>query len=565
MTRPKELFKMLAMLGFLLLSLPVVTPSARQSSTTVLVRMSSAAYKALRSETPAVVQDASMQALDYGSFIWLEVEAADLESLRATGLAMEIREEPYMLRLGEQSFDPLQDVVQLPNGWDASLPEASDLHLVQFAGPPRDAWLEDLRHAGLEPVQYVSPFTYIAWGQPEAVERAASASKVRWAGPFAPAYRVQPQWRNLDSNLVLVDILLYRGADLEAAVNQIEDLGGKLHGRAVLNDRFEIASFALSGTTIQDAARVPGVYSIQIEPTDGGLRGELGNQVSVNNVDATNLAYPGYVAWLAGIGLDGGGITMANVDAGVQDGHPDLTNRLVPCTGQTCGGSASDAHGTHTAGIMVADGSSRAVDSAGFLRGLGMAPGANLVEQVYSPWYLQAGGMLLLMTDSHKNGATISSNSWGPAGTPQGYDNDTMQVDIGVRDADPHTPGNQPLAYVLSLMNGYGGEQTQGSPDEAKNILTVGSTKLQASDGSQNLAINDLSANTAHGPALDGRTIPHMVAPGCYVDSTVPTSAHGTMCGTSMAAPHASGAVALFFLSTDSITHPNTKNPTLIP
>ena len=29
-----------------------------------------------------------------------------------------------------------------------------------------------------------------------------------------------------------------------------------------------------------------------------------------------------------------------------------------------------------------------------------------------------------------------------------------------------------------------------------------------------------LSANSAHGPALDGRTIPHMVAPGCSLDTT---------------------------------------------
>jgi hypothetical protein len=266
----------------------------------------------------------------------------------------------------------------------------------------------------------------------------------------------------------------------------------------------------------------------------------------VNNVDSTNRAYPGYLAWLSGVGLNGSGVTIANVDAGVQNDHPDLVNRLIPCTGQTCGGSATDGHGTHTAGIMAADGSSVVLDGAGFLRGLGMAPGANLVEQLYSPFYLDAGGMLLLMGESHGNGATISGNSWGPSSTPQGYDNDTMQVDIGVRDADPNTPGNQPLAYVLSIMNGYGGVQTQGTPDEAKNILTIGSTKMQFSNGSQNLNIDDLSANTAHGPALDGRTIPHMVAPGCYVDSTVPLSIHSTMCGTSMASPHVSGAAALF-------------------
>ncbi|MEZ6083693.1 MAG: hypothetical protein R3E58_07060 [Phycisphaerae bacterium] len=59
--------------------------------------------------------------------------------------------------------------------------------------------------------------------------------------------------------------------------------------------------------------------------------------------------------------------------------------------------------------------------------------------------------MLTLMYDSYANGALLSGNSWGPAGTPRGYDDDTMQVDIGVRDSSTSTPGNQePPTFSLS-------------------------------------------------------------------------------------------------------------------
>ncbi|MCH8251181.1 MAG: S8 family serine peptidase [Planctomycetes bacterium] len=484
--------------------------------------------------------------IDYGPFDWMVLEPSEYARLSSAGIAFELRPNAFVLRLGELSFDPIAEPPSLPKGWDEVGEDGPDLHLVQFVGPTRAQWLEGLRAAGLRVVQYVHPFTYIVWGEPADRAQAAALASVRWTGPFAPAYRVLPRWRGLPPDLRDVNILVYRGADVDGALASIEALGATVTGRDVLNDIFEVAAVTMPGTALRAAASVPGVYSIQPIPTDGGLRTEMSDQINVNNHDESNLAFPGYLEWLDAVGVDGTGVIIANVDGGIQDSHPDLINRLIPCVGVTCGGGASSSHGTHTAGIMAADGSSGVTDGFGFLRGLGQAPGANLVEQTFRGWYQQPGGMLLLMTDSFNNGASLSGNSWGPSGSPQGYDYHTMQVDIGVRDADPDAPGNQPLTFVLSFMNGNGGTSTQGTPDEAKNLFNIGSTKMQNSNGSQILQIDDLSSNTAHGPALDGRTIPHMVAPGCRVDSSTSGSGYTLMCGTSMASPHVSGAVAVF-------------------
>ncbi len=511
---------------------------AAEAEDTVFARMPTSAYEA--GGMPALL------AIDYGSFVWLELKAADFARLKASGVPLQMAEDAFALRLGGLSFDTRRGAPELPAGWESIRGEGPDLHLVQFIGPTRAEWLDALRSSELKIVQYIHPFTYVVWGETAAVEDALSYDYVHWTGPFAPAYRVLPRWRALPDEPVKVSVLLVRFADTDASIHGIQALGGHLRGRAVLNSIFEITEFVISGALLQNAAQIPGVYSIQPEPTDGGLRGEMSDQINVNNHGPDNLAFPGYLDWLSAAGADGSGVIIANVDGGIQDTHPDLANRMAPCSGDTCGGSASSSHGTHTAGLMAADASSGVKDAYGFFRGLGMAPGANLVEQVYSPWFTYPGGMLKLMTDSYNNGASLSGNSWGPSGSPQGYDNDTMQVDIGVRDADPEAPGNQPLSYILSFMNGNGGYQTQGTPDEAKNIFTIGSTKMQFSNGQQILEIDDLSSNSAHGPALDGRLIPHMVAPGCSVDSTVPTNSYDLMCGTSMASPHVSGAVALF-------------------
>ena len=489
---------------------------------------------------------ASESSTDHGSFVWMELATDQLDRVRDAKIKFQEQPNAFMLTLGEQTFDPLFDVPSVPNALAAGRSGGPDLHLIQMEGPSKAAWVDELEASGLRVVQYIHPYTYVVWGDLNARDTVASKTNVRWTGDFAPAYRLLPTFRGRGGGRENVRILSARGADRQAIEAQILAIGGKIDQPKQINSIYDITGVTIDGASLEQLAAIPGVYSVQVVPTDGGLRTEMASQVNVNNVNGRNQAFPGYQSWLTGVGLDGSGIVIANVDGGIFDTHPDLINRMLGCVGGTCGGSATNSHGTHTAGIMAGDASSGTLDGFGFLRGMGVAPGANLVEQVYSPTFTQPGGMLTLMTDSHRNGALLSGNSWGPAGTPQGYDDDTLQVDVGVRDADPAAAGNQALTYVLSFMNGNGGFQTQGSPDEAKNIFNIGSTKMQTGSGSQKLHINDLSANTAHGPALDGRLIPHMVAPGCNVDSPDSPTGYGLKCGTSMASPQVSGGVAIF-------------------
>ena len=465
------------------------------------------------------------------------------------GVSAAPRPDDFTLELGGEKFDPRQNdpATFLPAAWRQEAwrsAELEDLQLVQLWGTVGGDDLARLKAAGLQPVQYVHPFTYIVWGKTAAL---ANLHVARWSGPFEPAYKVLPQWRALGAAPIELDVLIYRQAGVDAVVQRLAGLGAEILGGRDLDGRFHHVVLRLGGDRLLEVARLPGVYTVQPEPKDGGLRTEMADQVNAGQLDGDGLALPGYPAWLASVGLSGAGVILANVDGGIDQAHVDLAARMLPCTGTTCGGAISDSHGTHTAGIMAGDGASGTRDSRGFLRGLGVAPGANLVEQVYTPFYTQPGGMRLLMEESHQNGAVLSGNSWGPSGTPLGYDNDTLQVDLSVRDADDDVAGNQPFTYVVSIMNGFGGTSSQGTPDEAKNILSVGSTRMQTGTGAQDAAINNLSSNSAHGPALDGRKIPHLVAPGCQVDSTVPGGGYGFKCGTSMASPHVSGGVGLFF------------------
>ncbi len=483
--------------------------------------------------------------VDYGSFRVALVDAEAATVARESGAqALD-----YRLDLGGVKFDPAiqsASVVGMPQ-WTARTP-GDELFLLQFAAPIRTEWIEALQSAGLKVIRSVQPFSMVVWGDAEKAEVQEADQWLRYVGPAHPSFRLLPSMRFLAAAPVSARALVVRDADPVVLQAGLESLGASVGLRRSLDARLASVGFVIAGNKLPEVAALPGIYSVRVVPSDGGLRGEMSAQVHAGNVDGDNRAISGYQAWLSGLGLDGSGVLIANVDGGVDGAHPDLVTRMNACAGTTCSGSSS-SHGTHTAGIMAGDGSSGigvSTANGNFLRGLGVAPGADLIEQLYSPTFIQPGGMLLLMTESWRNGAALSGNSWGPAGTPQGYDDDTMQVDIAVRDADPDLAGNQPLTFVLSFMNGYGGVSSQGSPDEAKNLLNVGSTKMQSSSTLQITAIDDLSANSAHGPALDGRIIPHIVAPGCSVDSTEPGASYGLKCGTSMASPHVSGTVALF-------------------
>jgi uncharacterized repeat protein (TIGR01451 family) len=486
----------------------------------------------------------TIHAHDYGAFQWLEVDAPTLARLHDAGFEVVEQTAPFVLDLGGERFDPAAGMPSFA-GWNrARAGDEADLRLVQFDGPVRQSSLDAMRAAGVEPIQYIHPFTYVVWARRAALAQANARSGVRWSGDFLPAYRVLPRWRSLDASAIDVHVATYREA--AGVEDALRAAGATVTGSRVVDRRFKTIGVRVAGNRFAALAAIPGVYSVQPVPTNGGLRAEMSDQISAGNLDGDNLAVPGYRDYLDSIGFDGSGVVIADVDGGIYDTHPDLVNRMAPCSGDTCGGSETDSHGTHTAGIMVADGSSGTMTAGGFLRGLGMAPGANLVEQLYSPTFTQPGGMLELMTESYRNHAVMSGNSWGPSAVPLGYDDDTRQVDVGVRDADPDEAGDQPFHFVLSIMNGGGGTSSQGTPDEAKNIFTIGSTWAQDSATQQSDSIDDISSNSAHGPALDGRSIPAMVAPGCDVDSTISATGYGLLCGTSMASPHVTGASALF-------------------
>lgn len=525
----------------------------------------------LRIDQPDAALRANLppRAIDYGGFVWMPASAG--RSLPPGTVALSLTD-PHRMSIDGMRIDPLAGLPASSDPWLQPSPLAGpDFRLVQLHGPPRAEDLDELRAAGVRPVRYLAPFSYIVWASAAQLETLRGRSgSVRWAGALLPAQRVPAQSRSLDPAPVRA-MALIDAASADGVVGALAAIGARDIRQHDFTPDLRLLDLDLAGAALLSAARTPGVYTMQRKPTDGGPRSEMSNQAIVGNYNGSQIVFPGYQAWLTPTGVTGAGVVVSIVDGGIRTTHVDLAAAIVPCSGSN--GSClsfADNHGSHVAGAVAGRGSSGVLDAGGFLRGQGVAPGASLVQQRYGP-FLQSGGpggmvadgMLSIYRDSVASGAQLANNSWGPGSTPQGYDIPTMQVDMIARDGDSTVAGNQPILTVWSVMNGNGDRisgpcapSSLGSPDEAKNLFAVGSTRL-LSGSAQAGALFDVSANSAHGPACDGRIVPHIVAPGCSTDSTLGNgdSSFGTLCGTSMAAPLVSGASALYWERHRNIHH----------
>lgn len=450
----------------------------------------------------------------------------------------------YRLHLGGKTFDPLREA-GTTSGWRAPENNHFDLGLVQYHAKADQADLNKLVEHGVTPVAYIYPYTYLVWSLPKNRQRLSSQAAVRWQGRFETGFRLLPSFRNLGNEDRVVRGLVYAGAKKALVTRALQESGAREIEWLRVSSTFNLVGFRSEGKNLAEIARIPGVITVQLKPSDGGTRGEMSAQLLTNSLDMTGTIQAGYLNWLNSQGLSGQGVVVAIVDDGIQTKLPDLAGREVTCIGGSCSGVFMADHGTHVAGVALGSGASGVLDAGGFLKGLGYAPAASYVDLLEGN-HQSVGGVLRLMTHSVRSGAIISNNSWGISSQALGYDVDTMTIDMGIRDADPDMPGNQPISYVLAIDNGNGQLQSQGTPDDAKNIIAVGATQLQTTLGGQGPNMNDLASVTAHGPARDGRLLPHLVAPGCRVDGPIINGMFSYRCGTSFAAPAVTGSAALF-------------------
>ncbi len=246
----------------------------------------------------------------------------------------------------------------------------------------------------------------------------------------------------------------------------------------------------------------------------------------------------------AAFNITGTGVVVANMDTGVDWLHPALAGNYRGCIKSLCQHATSwfDAtdggalypqdghgHGTHTMGAIAGQG------------GIGVAPGARWIATRvlnaggigYDSWIHAGFQWILAPGDDPAKAPDVLSNSWG---NDNGGDT-TFRNDLRALRAAGILP-------IFSNGNKGPGGGAVGSPASLPEAFAVGATDN-----------TDMVANfSSRGPSPFGLIRPHVVAPGVNVRSAWPGGGYKSLNGTSMAAPHVAGVVALMLSARSGTT-----------
>jgi hypothetical protein len=455
--------------------------------------------------------------------------------------------------------------------------EGKRLHLVQFAGPIQPRWYADLEATGAQVVQYIPSFAYLVYGDESALSRvqqmAQSSAAVRWDGPYLDRYKVQsgaqPDTRAklglpADQDTFAIQLV----ADPEANAETLKLVDG-LAPRAV-RQRWDILQYrnlvvTLPVDAVDTVAARPDVVSIDRHVTpqlfderqdrivsgqmtgSGPTPGDYLAYLAAKSFTQAQFTASGFVVDVSDSGIDNGTTTPNHfglrVGGSLAGAGRVQYNRLegTPNPGSTIQGC--DGHGnlnSHIVAGYVPDpvtlpNPAVHADGSAYRYGLGVCPFVKVGSSVvFDPDYTFPS-FPNLQSRAYRDGARISTNSWGSSAAAGAYNTDSQTYDALVRDAQLATSavpvaGNQEMVIVFSAGNDGPGANTTGSPGTAKNVITVGASEgVQAFGGSDGCGVSDTMADSANdmaffssrGPTDDGRFKPEIVAPGTHVSGGV--------------------------------------------
>lgn len=539
--------------------------------------------------------------------------------------------DPHVLEFSARPLDTRVGVTNAPRGLQAVDAAAPGLRLVQFDGPVQQAWLDHLAAQGARPLRYIRNNGYLVWaGDTRDVSRLATlrgqASWLTYEAPLHAALKLDPTLDTLvqtpgidtqteidivvqfyahaaddgtrsliDSVAVLplaqrgplgagrltsagVPVLGFRHIDLRVRIADLAAIARRpdvsFVGQRMPTRLYdEKQSLIMAGDLLPGAASAshldflrargfsedPATYPV-VDITDSSVQ-EGGTGVGVTDTQDPTLRLQGELTQASRVMYFENCSDQPDTNIGAEDGHGTINASILAGYDQREGFPYQDDDGQRL-GLGV-NPFARIGSTAIFI---GTGPGFNV--------FGCGGDDQGIIAANARNGAAISSNSWGSSGTGTYTVRDAL-YDIAVRDVDAGEE-SRPMTYLIAAGNDGPSIGTVGTPGSAKNVITVGASEnlrpvaiqSQCPDDSLPIVADDpmsIADFSGRGPVAGNRTKPEVVAPGTHITgsrSIFPGFGGGGVCipnfpagqavfsassGTSHSTPAVSGVASLAY------------------
>ena len=405
--------------------------------------------------------------------------------------------------------------------------------------------------------------------------------------------------RTLVATFLIIALSPAPSTPVAAASTLVEKLDALLHARIFSAGRSRavlrtpspaalsliVAQLPLLGG--RSVRRLPAINAVAVDLPNFALRllaaSPLVDRVSLDRVVVAAMdrtaATVGAHAVRAQLGFDGTGVGVAVIDSGITPWHDDLgdgaggqrVTRFVDFVNGRSAPYDDYGHGTHVAGIVAGNG----YDSAGARTGI--APGSHLVvlKVLGSSGQGRISDVIAALDYVIANKDTLNIrivNLSVASGVYESYHSDPLTL------AAKRAVAAGIVVVAAGGNNGRGpsGRVRYGgvtSPGNAPWVVTVGASSHM---GTPDRADDTIAAFSSRGPgAIDYAAKPDIVSPGVGIESlsdpasalyaagaaslltgTAPTSyfPYMSLTGSSMAAPVATGTIALMLQANPSLT-----------